>query len=128
MSSPTDLSQRAERHLWMHFTRLAGFADHEVPVIVKGEGCYVWDQHGTKYLDGLSGLFTVQVGHGRTELGDAAKRQSDQLAYFPTWSFAHEPAIELATRLAEYAPGDHTAIAEVDVYAYETGCEARGEL
>ncbi len=106
MSSPTDLSMRAERHLWMHFTRLAGFAEHEVPVIVKGEGCYVWDQHGTKYLDGLSGLFTVQVGHGRTELGDAAKRQSDQLAYFPAWSFAHEPAIELATRLAGYAPGD----------------------
>ncbi len=102
----TDLSQRAERHLWMHFTRLAGFADHEVPVIARGEGCYVWDQHGNRYLDGLSGLFTVQVGHGRTELGEAAAKQSATLGYFPTWGFAHEPAIELATRLAALAPGD----------------------
>ncbi len=103
---PTDRSSLAERHLWMHFTRLAGFRDHEVPVIVRGEGCHVWDQHGNRYLDGLSGLFTVQVGHGRRELGVAAQQQSDRLAYFPTWGFAHEPAIELATRLAAHAPGD----------------------
>jgi len=102
----TDLSQRAERHLWMHFTRLGGFADHEVPVIVRGEGCHVFDQHGTRYLDGLSGLFTVQAGHGRRELAEAAARQAETLAYFPTWGFAHEPGIELATRLAEAAPGD----------------------
>ena len=102
----TELSERAARHLWMHFSRLAGFREHEVPVIVRGEGCSVWDQHGTRYLDGLSGLFTVQVGHGRPELGTAAHEQSDRLAYFPTWNFAHEPAIELAARLADAAPGD----------------------
>lgn len=103
--SPT-LSEQAHRHLWMHFTRLGSFTDQEVPVITRGEGCYVWDQHGTRYLDGLSGLFTVQVGHGRRELAEAAARQSETLAYFPVWSFAHEPAITLATRLADYAPGD----------------------
>ena len=102
----SDLSERARRHLWMHFTRLGAYAEAEVPVIVRGEGCYVWDQHGKRYLDGLSGLFTVQVGHGRAELGEAAARQSETLAYFPVWSFAHEPAIELATRLSELAPGD----------------------
>ena len=102
----TDLSDRAARHLWMHFSRLSGFREHEVPVIVRGEGCSVWDQHGTRYLDGLSGLFTVQVGHGRAELGAAAQAQSDRLGYFPTWNFAHEPAIELAARLAAHAPGD----------------------
>jgi adenosylmethionine-8-amino-7-oxononanoate aminotransferase len=101
-----DLSELARRHLWMHFTRLGGFADHEVPVIARGEGCYVWDQHGKRYLDGLSGLFTVQVGHGRAELGEAAARQAETLGYFPVWSFAHEPAIELAARLAALAPGD----------------------
>jgi len=90
----------------MHFTRLGGFADHEVPVITRGEGCYVEDQHGNRYLDGLSGLFTVQVGHGRAELAEAARAQAETLAYFPVWSFAHEPAITLATRLASYAPGD----------------------
>ena len=90
----------------MHFTRLGSFTDSEVPVITRGEGCYVWDQHGKRYLDGLSGLFTVQAGHGRAELGQAAARQAETLGYFPVWSFAHEPAIELATRLAALAPGD----------------------
>ena len=70
------------------------------------EGCYVYDQHGKRYLDGLSGLFAVQVGHGRRQLAHAAARQSETLAYFPVWSFAHEPAITLATRLAQRAPGD----------------------
>ncbi len=102
----SDLSEQAKRHLWMHFTRLNAFADSEVPIIARGEGCYVWDQNGKRYLDGLSGLFTVQVGHGRAELGQAAARQAETLGYFPVWSFAHEPAIELATRLAALAPGD----------------------
>jgi adenosylmethionine-8-amino-7-oxononanoate aminotransferase len=90
----------------MHFTRLGAYADAEVPIIARGEGCYVWDQHGKRYFDGLSGLFTVQVGHGRAELGAAAAKQAETLGYFPVWSFAHEPAIELATRLAALAPGD----------------------
>jgi adenosylmethionine-8-amino-7-oxononanoate aminotransferase len=101
-----DLDAKARRHLWMHFTRLSSYADHEVPTIVRGEGPYVWDQHGKKYLDGLSGLFVVQVGHGRRELAEAAARQAEQLAYFPIWSYAHPGAIELAARLAGYAPGD----------------------
>ncbi|MEN9822520.1 MAG: aspartate aminotransferase family protein [Ilumatobacteraceae bacterium] len=102
----TSLSDDARRHLWMHFTRLGGFTDHDVPVIARGEGCYVVDQNGKRYLDGLSGLFTVQVGHGRTELAEAAREQAETLAYFPVWSFAHEPAITLATRLAAASPGD----------------------
>ena len=105
-TSPTSLSAAAQRHLWMHFTKLESFADHEVPVITRGEGCYVWDQHGKRYLDGLSGLFTVQVGHGRQELAEAAREQAERLAYFPVWSFAHEPGIRLAERLAQWAPGD----------------------
>lgn len=90
----------------MHFTKLSAFDHHDVPVITKGEGCYVYDQHGKRYLDGLSGLFTVQVGHGRHELAAAAAAQAETLAYFPVWSFAHEPAIRLAERLAAAAPGD----------------------
>lgn len=101
-----NLSDAAKRHLWMHFTRLDAFNDGEVPVIARGEGCYVFDEHGKRYLDGLSGLFTVQVGHGRAELADAARKQSETLGYFPVWGFAHEPAITLASRLASMAPGD----------------------
>ena len=102
----TDLSDRARRHLWMHFTRLASYDDHDVPVIVRGEGPYVWDANGKRYLDGLSGLFVVQAGHGRHELANAASKQASELAYFPLWSYAHPAAIELAERLADLAPGD----------------------
>jgi adenosylmethionine-8-amino-7-oxononanoate aminotransferase len=90
----------------MHFTRMGVYDDdHEVPVIVRGEGPYVWDQHGKRYLDGLAGLFTSQIGHGRTELAQAAAKQASELAYFPLWTYAHPRAIELAERIAELAPG-----------------------
>jgi len=105
--SDSTLSTRAQRHLWMHFTRLGAYgADHEVPVMVRGEGAYVWDQHGKRYLDGLAGLFTSQIGHGRTELGEAASKQSSELAYFPLWTYAHPRAVELAERIATLTPGD----------------------
>jgi adenosylmethionine-8-amino-7-oxononanoate aminotransferase len=102
----TDLSAAARDHLWMHFTRLSAYEKAPVPVIVRGSGPYVWDSNGRRYLDGLSGLFTVQVGHGRTELAEAAAKQMAELAYFPLWSYAHPKAIELAERLAALAPGD----------------------
>jgi adenosylmethionine-8-amino-7-oxononanoate aminotransferase len=79
---------------------------HAVPVIVRGEGCYVYDEHGKRYLDGLSALFCVNVGHGREELAEAAAAQSRELAFYTNWSYAHPPAIELATRIAELAPGN----------------------
>ena len=101
----TDLQAKARRHLWGHFTRLAAFGDADLPIIVRGENCHVWDQLGKRYLDALSGLFTVQVGHGRAELAEAAGRQASTLAYFPLWSYGNEPAIELAARLASLAPG-----------------------
>ncbi|HLI42580.1 MAG TPA: aspartate aminotransferase family protein [Streptosporangiaceae bacterium] len=100
-----DLQQTAKRNLWLHFTRMSAYADSDVPVIVRGSGPYVFDQHGKRYLDGLSGLFVSQAGHGRTEIAEAAARQGAELAYFPLWSYAHPKAIELAGRLAELAPG-----------------------
>jgi adenosylmethionine-8-amino-7-oxononanoate aminotransferase len=103
---PDRLAESARDHLWMHFTRHSSFDAGPVPVIVRGEGAYVWDDAGRRYLDGLAGLFTVQVGHGRAELADAAARQARELAFFPLWSYAHPRAIELAERLAASAPGD----------------------
>jgi adenosylmethionine-8-amino-7-oxononanoate aminotransferase len=99
------LSAAAHRYLWMHFTPMPG-SDNDIPVIVRGEGAWVYDQNGKRYLDGLAGLFVSQVGHGRTELADAAAEQARKLAYFPVWSYAHPGAIELAERLAHLAPGD----------------------
>jgi adenosylmethionine-8-amino-7-oxononanoate aminotransferase len=105
--SGDDDQQRAARdHLWMHFTRMSSYAEADVPVIVRGQGPYVWDSHGRRYLDGLSGLFVVQAGHGRTELAEAAAKQAGQLAFFPLWSYAHPQAIALAERLASHTPGD----------------------
>jgi adenosylmethionine-8-amino-7-oxononanoate aminotransferase len=102
----TDLQELARRHLWGHFTRLGHYADHELPIITRGEGCYVYDQHDHRLVDGLSGLFVVQVGYGRRELAEAAAHQAETLNYFPLWSYGHEPGIELAARLASLAPGD----------------------
>jgi adenosylmethionine-8-amino-7-oxononanoate aminotransferase len=101
-----DLQELARRHLWMHFTRMGAYADHEIPVIVRGEGCYVYDEHGKRYLDGLSALFCVNVGHGRTEPGEAAARQSAELGFYTNWSYAHPRSIELAARIAALAPGN----------------------
>ena len=100
------LSELAKRHLWMHMTRMGNFEDQEVPVIVRGEGPYVWDARGRRYLDALAGMLTVQVGHGRQELAEAAARQAEQLAFWPVWGAGHPPGIELAARIANLAPGD----------------------
>jgi adenosylmethionine-8-amino-7-oxononanoate aminotransferase len=105
MTSFDDSQEAAKRNLWLHFTRMSAYEDSEVPVIVRGSGAYVFDQHGKRYLDGLSGLFVSQVGHGRQEIAEAGARQAAELAYFPLWSYAHPKAIELAARLAELAPG-----------------------
>src|SRR5881227_4422516 len=100
------LQELAKRHLWMHFTRMGAYAEHDVPIIVRGEGCYVFDENGKRYLDGLSALFCVNAGHGRAELGEAAARQARELGFYTNWTFAHPLAIELAARIANLAPGD----------------------
>jgi len=99
------LSQQARDNLWLHFSRHGVYeSGGEIPVIVRGEGARIWDSNGKSYLDGLAGLFTVQIGHGRKELAEAAAKQMEQLAFMPLWSYAHPKAIELAERLVSYAP------------------------
>jgi len=91
-------------HLWLHFARHGPGVTP--PIITRGDGVTIFDDRGKSYLDGLSGLFVVQVGHGRAELAEAAARQAGTLAYFPLWGYATPPAIELADRIAGYAPGE----------------------
>ncbi|MBI5162021.1 MAG: aspartate aminotransferase family protein [Micrococcales bacterium] len=106
-ASESALQQKAKDHLWMHFARQSVMEDGPgVPIIVRGEGHRIWDSTGREYFDGLSGLFVVNAGHGRRRLAEAAARQAEQLAFFPIWSYAHPAAIELADRIASYAPGD----------------------
>ena len=105
--SPTALQQAARDHLWLHFTRMGGYLETEVPVIVRGEGCYLEDANGKRYLDALAGLFAVQIGYSYgDEVGEAAAAQLRELPFYTNWSYAHPRAIELAAEVASLSPGD----------------------
>lgn len=74
-------------------------------VVTHGEGIYLWDTEGRRLLDGMGGLWCVNLGYGRKELGEAAHQQMDRLAFYNTFfKTSHEPVIELSGRLAELAP------------------------
>lgn len=108
MSSPhsTDIRANAQKHLFPHFTRGAVWNDADLPVIVRGEGSYLYDDKGQRFLDGLAGLFCVNMGHGRSDIPAAATKQMEQLAYWSNWSAAHPASVEAATLIAGLAPGD----------------------
>jgi adenosylmethionine-8-amino-7-oxononanoate aminotransferase len=95
-------------HLWLHFTEMGGYSDPaDLQVIVRGDGCYLEDSHGRRYLDALAGLFCVNIGYGYgEEMGDAAAAQMRELPFAINWTFAHPRAIELAGELASLTPGD----------------------
>jgi adenosylmethionine-8-amino-7-oxononanoate aminotransferase len=106
-SASHDYSERARRHLWLQMSRMGAYDEHnEIPIMVRGEGTRVYDANGKEYFDGLSGLFTNMLGHGRTEIGAAAAEQMNTMAFFPLWTYAHPKAIELAEKIASLAPGD----------------------
>ena len=105
--SPAELQKAARDHLWLHFTRMGGYRDHDVPVIVRGDGCYLEDANGKRYLDALAGLFAVQIGYSYgDEVGEAAAAQMRELPFYTNWSYAHPRAVELAAEVAKLAPGD----------------------
>jgi adenosylmethionine-8-amino-7-oxononanoate aminotransferase len=102
-----DLQRAARDHLWLHFTRMGGYQDGEVPIIVRGDGCYLEDSHGKRYLDALAGLFSVNIGYGfGEEIGEAAAAQMRELPFYTNWGYAHPRAIELASEVASLTPGD----------------------
>jgi adenosylmethionine-8-amino-7-oxononanoate aminotransferase len=102
-----DLQQAARDHLWLHFTRMSASSEAEVPIIVRGEGCYLEDSNGKRYLDALAGLFAVQIGYSYgDEVGQAAHEQMRELPFYTNWSYAHPRAIELAHHVAQLTPGD----------------------
>jgi adenosylmethionine-8-amino-7-oxononanoate aminotransferase len=102
-----DLQRAAREHLWLHFSRMAGYRDGEVPIIVRGDGCYLEDINGKRYLDALAGLFSVNIGYGYgEEIGEAAAAQMRELPFYTNWGYAHPRAIELASEVASLTPGD----------------------
>jgi adenosylmethionine-8-amino-7-oxononanoate aminotransferase len=101
-----DLQRAAREHLWLHFSRMAGYRDG-VPIIVRGDGCYLEDTNGKRYLDALAGLFSVNIGYGYgEEIGEAAAAQMRELPFYTNWGYAHPRAIELASEIASLTPGD----------------------
>jgi adenosylmethionine-8-amino-7-oxononanoate aminotransferase len=105
--SAAELQQAARDHLWLHFTSMGGYRENEIPIIVRGEGCHLEDSNGKRYLDGLAGLFAVQIGYSfGEEMGEAAAAQLRELPFYTNWSYAHPRAIELAAEVASLAPGD----------------------
>jgi adenosylmethionine-8-amino-7-oxononanoate aminotransferase len=102
-TSADDLRRLANDHLWLHFTT----PGHEPPIIVRGDGCYLEDVDGKRYLDALAGLFSVNLGYGfGEEIGQAALSQMRELPFYTNWTYAHPRAIELAAEIASLAPGD----------------------
>jgi hypothetical protein len=102
-----DYSERARRNLWLQMSRMGAYDEHtEIPIMVRGEGAFVYDANGAKYFDGLSGLFTNMLGHGRADIAEAAAEQMTKMAFFPLWTYAHPKAIELAEKIASLTPGD----------------------
>ena len=78
-----------------------------MPIIVRGDGCYLEDSKGKRYLDALAGLFSVNIGYGYgEEIGEAAAAQMRELPFYTNWSYAHPRAIELASEVASLTPGD----------------------
>jgi adenosylmethionine-8-amino-7-oxononanoate aminotransferase len=103
-TSAGDLRRLANDHLWLHFTRMGGY---DPPIIVRGDGCYLEDANGKRYLDALAGLFSVNIGYGfGDEIGQAAHEQMKELPFYTNWSYAHPRAIELAAEVGSLAPGD----------------------
>lgn len=104
-SKSEELQALAKKHLLMHFTHAAYYDSTPLTIMSRGEGCWVWDESGNRYLDGLAGLYCVNIGYSHgAEIGEAVKRQMSQLPYFTNWGFAHEPSIRLAAKLASLAP------------------------
>ncbi len=101
---PAALQRQVRDHLLLNFTDLADFATRDVPVFVQGDGCYVIDASGRRFIDGLSGLFCTNLGHSYgAEIGAAAQRQLSELVFTPTWYLAHPAAARLAERLTGLA-------------------------
>ena len=100
-----DYIDRGLRHLWVQTQQVNDLRkDDGMLVIEEGEGIYLTDVKGRRYIDAISGIWVVAVGHGRTELADVAREQMQRLAYANTFAYANRPAVDLAAKLASLTP------------------------
>ena len=100
-----DYITRGLAHLWVHTQQYTDLAKPDgFKVITKGDGVWLWDIKGRRFLDAMSGLWVVNAGHGRTELAEVAAEQLRELGYMNTFAYASMPAVDLASKLAELLP------------------------
>lgn len=103
----TDMRQEALDHVWIHSMPWIDLAERDgMHVFDRGEGSTIYDVRGNAYLDGISGLWVVNAGHGRKEIAEAISKQAARLAYASSMSFTTVPAVQLASMVAERTPGD----------------------
>jgi adenosylmethionine-8-amino-7-oxononanoate aminotransferase len=109
LSNEAALKEAGNEHILMHGSPFHALAeDSGKKILVEGKGVMVKDIDGNEYIDALAGLWLVNVGHGRQEIGNAMARQAGTLAYASSTQATTIPAIQLAKRLAEITPGDQT--------------------
>lgn len=101
---PETLRQWDREHVWHPFTQMQGFREETPLIISRGEGIYLYDLQGNRYLDGVSSLWANLHGHRRRELDRALLAQLEQVAHSTLLGIAHPPAILLARRLVSLAP------------------------
>jgi putrescine aminotransferase len=105
MTDLTRLQQADKAHFIHPFTDSKSLGEKGTRVIERAEGVYIWDVQGKKLLDGMAGLWCVNVGYGRQSIVDAVSKQMQQLPYYNSFfQCTHPPAIELAKTIAELAP------------------------
>src|SRR5919204_565600 len=104
--SPTrDRLDEAAAHEWLSWTRMADFREEAPPILVGGEGPYVIDADGRRLFDGVSGLFTTQIGYSHgAELGAAASRQLESIGFYPNWAPPTRAPAALSERVTALAP------------------------
>ncbi len=103
-SDPRELYNRHLLHPWANLPELG--EDESSSIITRGEGCYVYDEHGQRLLDGPAGMWCMQTGYGRREIADAVAAQIMELGYASAFTLIHPKETELARRIAEQTPGD----------------------
>ena len=102
-----DIEREALEHVWIHQAPWVEIAEKSgLRVFERGEGIYLYDVHGREYIDGISGLWVVNAGHGRAAIADAMAEQARKLAYASASNYTTVPATELAAKIAELTPGD----------------------
>jgi adenosylmethionine-8-amino-7-oxononanoate aminotransferase len=108
--TPAETIREWDNEHFIHPWESMGGGDADRAIAAGGEGIYLIDPQGRRYIDGPGGMWCVQVGYGRTEIAQAIAEQAVRLAYHSPWSFASEPSAVLARKLAELAPGDLNSV------------------